>query len=40
MTYVQQLQQYEEAVMTKRLEEMTEEELKALNDDLENDKRA
>lgn len=39
MTYVQQLQQYEEAVMKKRLEEMTEEELKTLQEDLEKEKK-
>lgn len=30
MTYVKQLEQYEEAVMRKRVEEMTEEEMAAL----------
>lgn len=39
MTYVKQLEQYEEAVMRKRLDEMTETELSDLADEVESEKR-
>jgi hypothetical protein len=38
MTYAQQLQMYEEAVMKKRLDEMTEAELTRLMQEVETDK--
>jgi hypothetical protein len=38
MTYAQQLQMYESAVMQKRLEEMTEAELQQLMSEVEADK--
>jgi 5'-deoxynucleotidase YfbR-like HD superfamily hydrolase len=38
MTYVKQLEQYEEAVMRKRLEEMTDNELDSLLKEVEDDK--
>lgn len=38
MTYAQQLQMYESAVMQKRLEEMTEAELQQLMAEVESDK--
>lgn len=38
MTYVKQLEAYEEAVMRKRVEEMTEEELAALAAEVEREK--
>lgn len=38
MTYNQQLQDYEDAVLQKRLEEMTPEELAALQQELEGDR--
>ncbi|PNH07655.1 hypothetical protein TSOC_005843 [Tetrabaena socialis] len=38
MTYVKQLENYEEAVMKKRIEEMTEAELEQLASDVEGDK--
>ncbi|KAG2422466.1 hypothetical protein HXX76_015990 [Chlamydomonas incerta] len=39
MTYVKQLEQYEEAVMRKRVEEMTEAELEALAGEVDADKQ-
>lgn len=39
MTYVKQLEQYEQAVMKKRLEEMTEDELSGLLDETEEEKK-
>lgn len=38
MTYVTQLKDYEEAVMQKRLDEMTEAELEILLEEVEKDK--
>ena len=38
MTYVKQLEQYEEAVMRKRIEEMTDSELDSLMQEVEDDK--
>lgn len=38
MTYVKQLEQYEAAVMAKRMEEMTEAELEAMLKEVEADK--
>ncbi|PSB17802.1 DUF3007 domain-containing protein [filamentous cyanobacterium CCP1] len=40
MTYNQQLEEYEEAVLKKRLEEMTPEELEALQQEVEEEKRS
>jgi hypothetical protein len=40
MTYAQQLQMYEEAVMKKRLEEMTESEVQRLMAEVESEKQA
>jgi hypothetical protein len=39
MTYVTQLKEYEEAVMQKRLEEMTDDELQRMLDDAEKQKQ-
>lgn len=39
MTYVKQLEQYEEAVMRKRVEEMTEAELEQLASEVDADKQ-
>ena len=38
MTYVKQLEQYEDAVMRRRLDEMTEEEMTELVNEAEQDK--
>jgi hypothetical protein len=35
MTYAQQLREYEDAVLQKRLEELSPDELEALNEELE-----
>jgi hypothetical protein len=40
MTYTQQLKEYEEAVLQKRLEEMTPEELEQLQAEIEQEKQA
>lgn len=39
MTYVRQLKEYEDAVMAKRLEEMTDEEVQKMIDNAEAQKR-
>ncbi len=38
MTYAQQLRDYEDEVIKKRYEELSQDELKALRDELEEDK--
>jgi TRAP-type mannitol/chloroaromatic compound transport system substrate-binding protein len=38
MTYVKQLREYEDAVMAKRLEEMTDEEVQRMVDDADSQK--
>lgn len=39
MTYVKQLEQYEEAVMRKRMEEMTDAEVQQLLEEIEKEKK-